>query len=162
MVAGVTFRNFDTADVDWLVEAHGALYARDEGFDDSFAPLVHRILLEFLSEQDPALERGWVAQHETLRLGSIFCVKAERKNWAKLRLFLVLPEGRGVGLGQQLLDTCLSFARGVGYEGITLWTHQSHVAACALYKKNGFEMVAEKPVHSFGCDLVEQTWEIVF
>ena len=162
MDAQISFRCFEPRDLDWLVEAHGTLYAREEGFDDSFGPLVASILEDFLQTHDPERERGWVAERAGHRLGSIFCVQADRAGWAKLRLFLLVPEARGFGLGQELLQTCLGFARGVGYDGMTLWTHKSHAAACALYAKNGFTAVDEQPVHSFGCDLIEQTWEIMF
>lgn len=159
---GITFRKFAAQDLDWLVESHATLYAREEGFDDSFGPLVAEIARGFLVYHEIGKESGWIAEHDGHRLGCIFCVRADREGFAKLRLFLVLPEARGFGLGQRLLDTCMGFARGVGYEGMTLWTHKSHEAACALYAKNGWRCVAERPVHSFGCDLVEQTWEIVF
>ncbi|GAA6179274.1 MULTISPECIES: GNAT family N-acetyltransferase [unclassified Shimia] len=162
MDTGIDLRPFCEADLDWLVESHATLYARNDGFDDTFGPLVAEILQDFLTEHDPVLERGWVAQHDQRRIGSIFCVKADQENWAKLRLFLVLPEARGFGLGQRLLDTCMGFAQGVGFDGIKLWTHQSHKAACALYDKNGFHLAAQRPVHNFGCDLIEQTYKIAF
>ncbi len=162
MIGDITLRPFTEADLDWLVEAHATLYAREEGFDDSFGPLVETILRGFLLKHDDVRERGWVATHEGHRLGSIFCVESSQSSWAKLRLFLVLPQARGFGLGQHLLETCLGFARGVGYDGMTLWTHKSQAAACALYEKNGFALEAEKPVSNFGCDLIEQTYKIVF
>lgn len=162
MLGNIAVRRFEEADLDWLVEAHATLYARDEGFDDSFGPLVEAILMRFLLDHDSVRERGWVADHDGHRLGSVFCVQGPQENWAKLRLFLVLPQARGFGLGQHLLDTCLRFARGVGYDGLTLWTHKSHTAACALYEKNGFALEAEKPVINFGCDLIEQTYKIAF
>lgn len=162
MQSDVTYRPFEAGDLDWLVEAHATLYAREAGFDDSFGPLVGQILSQFLLIQDEACERGWIAQHEGRRLGSIFCVRGPRVGWAKLRLFLLLPEARGFGVGQEMLEMCLGFARGAGYDGLTLWTHKSHEAACALYAKNGLVLAAEEPVQSFGCDLIEQTWEITF
>jgi len=162
MIGDITLRPFTEADLDWLVEAHATLYAREEGFDDSFGPLVETILRGVPLKHDDVRERGWVATHEGHRLGSIFCVESSQSSWAKLRLFLVLPQARGFGLGQHLLETCLGFARGVGYDGMTLWTHKSHAAACALYEKNGFALEAEKPVSNFGCDLIQQTYKIVF
>ncbi len=162
MFGNIALRPFQDTDLDWLVEAHATHYAREEGFDDSFGPLVESILQRYLLDHDSARERGWVAEHDAHRIGSIFCVQGAQPSWAKLRLFLVLPQARGFGLGQHLLDTCLSFAGGVGYDGVTLWTHKSHEAACALYEKNGFVLEAEKPVRSFGCDLIEQTYKIVF
>ncbi|MCR8549836.1 GNAT family N-acetyltransferase [Salipiger sp. P9] len=151
---------YTAADRPWLVAAHGRLYARDEGFDDSFPALVDDILRSFEAEHDPACERGWIAWEGTARLGSIFCVRLDDET-AKLRLFLLEPEARGKGLGQRLLETCMGFARDKGYRRMTLWTHESHRAACALYARNGFDCISAKPVHSFGVALVEQHWDRV-
>ncbi|MEL7132853.1 MAG: GNAT family N-acetyltransferase [Pseudomonadota bacterium] len=152
-----TLRLFRSDDTDWLVDQHDRLYARDDGFDDTFGPLVRSILDAFVAEHDPVSERGWIAEAEGRRLGSIFCVRHDAVT-AKLRLFLLVPEARGWGIGQMLLDQCMGFARDAGYGGMTLWTHESHRAACALYARTGWAMVASKPVRSFGQDLVEQTW----
>ncbi len=159
---GVSLRQFEARDLDWLVEAHADLYARTEGFDDSFAPLVSAILTDFLERHDSVWERGWVAERDGWRLGSIFCVRSEVAEIAKLRLFLVQPEAQGMGLGRLLLRTCMSFARDRGYAGMQLWTHESHAAACALYEAHGFEMTESRAVKNFGVDLVEQTWKISF
>lgn len=156
----VTIRRFDAADSDWLVERHQTLYALDEGFDDTFGPLVAEILAEFCATHDPARERGWIAEENGQRLGSIFCVRLTDTT-AKLRLFLLTPEARGKGLGKRLLKTCMQFARDAGYKDMTLWTHESHEAACALYAAFGWELVDSKPVHSFGQDLIEQSWKSV-
>lgn len=145
-------------DAGWLIQRHAELYAQDAGFDASFEPLVARILADFLDAHDPARERGWIARAGDRRLGSIFCVQGPDAATAKLRLFLLEPEARGLGLGYRLLHTCLDFARGAGYGRITLWTHESHRAACALYARNGFACVTSTPVRSFGQDLVEQQW----
>lgn len=162
MKRDIKLREFEARDVDWLVESHAELYARDEGFDDSFGPLVQSLALEFLGTCERGRERGWVAARDEWRLGCIFCVRSKLPQTAKLRMFLVLPEARGIGLGTQLLTTCMGFARARGYGGMQLWTHASHSAACALYAAHGWNMVEAHPVHSFGVDLVEQTWEIVF
>ncbi len=155
----ITLRPFRAGDAPWLVEQHDALYTRDEGFDDSFGPLVARILEDFIANNDPACEQGWIAEQEGQRLGSIFCVKQDDQT-AKLRLFLLVPEARGKGLGKRLLTTCMGFARDVGYHEMVLWTHESHAAACGLYRAYGWELIDSKPVHSFGVDLVEQSWRI--
>lgn len=161
-IDGITLRKFEARDLDWLVEAHADLYARTEGFDDSFATLVSAILGDFLDRHDSIWERGWVAERDGWRLGSIFCVRSETPEVAKLRLFLVQPEAQGMGLGRHLLETCMKFARDRGYAGMQLWTHESHVAACALYQAYGFEMANAQRVRNFGVDLVEQTWKISF
>ncbi|UAB89956.1 GNAT family N-acetyltransferase [Ruegeria sp. SCSIO 43209] len=154
-----TLRPFRAEDAPWLVEQHDVLYSRDEGFDDSFGPLVARILTEFIADHDPTCEQGWIAECDGDRLGSIFCVRLDDQT-AKLRLFLLLPEARGQGLGKRLLTACMGFARDAGYRQMVLWTHESHAAACGLYRAFGWELVDSKPVHSFGVDLVEQSWRI--
>lgn len=184
----VILRPYRPSDAPWLTDAHGRLYAEAEGFDDSFGALVGQILADFGAGHDPAREAGWIAEtaprtdRETGKtgtgtgtgngtdtrsgtdpggrpLGSIFCVRLDETT-AKLRLFLLLPEARGKGLGRRLLTTCLTFAARAGYDRLTLWTHESHRAACALYARSGFALTDSRPVRSFGQDLVEQTWEI--
>jgi GNAT superfamily N-acetyltransferase len=155
----VNLRAFTAEDKDWLVGQHGVQYARDEGFDDSFGSLVDSILTAFLAEHDPDVEAGWIAQEDGNRLGSIFCVRVSEST-AKLRVFLLVPEARGKGLGQRMLDRCMGFARSSGYKDMVLWTHESHKAACALYAKTGWTCTSSTPVRSFGVDLVEQSWHI--
>lgn len=150
-------RTFDPADTEWVVAQHATLYTRDDGFDDTFGPLVASILTDFNSGHDGACERGWIVEVGGQRLGSIFCVRHDAVT-AKLRLFLLLPEARGLGLGQRLLQTCMGFAEAAGYGRMQLWTHESHAAACALYRKAGWRLEGSRPVHSFSQDLVEQTW----
>lgn len=157
----VIIRQFTADDRDWLVDQHGRLYAQTEGFDDSFGLLVGDILDAFIAEHDPELERGWIAEEDGTRLGSIFCVRLSETT-AKLRLFLLVPQARGTGLGKRLLETCMGFAKDRGYQGMQLWTHESHKAACALYKARGWQLESTKPVHSFGQDLVEQSWRYRF
>jgi GNAT superfamily N-acetyltransferase len=154
-------RPFRASDADWLVAEHAAHYAQAEGFDASFGPLVNDIIQAFLARHDPSCEAGWIAQHGETRLGSIFCVRSDPTT-AKLRLFYVVADARGSGVAQALLDQCLGFARNAGYAGLTLWTHESHTAAGRIYKRNGFIRTRAEPVHSFGVDLVEETWQIAF
>ena len=127
----ITLRRFTPEDTNWLVRQHGEHYAHAEGFDDSFGILVREILEAFVAAHDPARERGWIAVQAGQRLGSIFCVRQDAET-AKLRLFLLVPEARGQGLGQRLLDACMEYARDTGYARMVLWTHESHRAACAL------------------------------
>ena len=155
----VLIRPFCAADTPWLVEQHGALYARDEGFDASFPKLVECVLKDFVATHDPSRERGWIAERAGERLGSIFCV-ALNEDTAKLRLFLLVPKARGQGLGKSMLETCKSFAFSAGFNEMHLWTHESHKAACALYKATGWQLTGSRKVHSFGVDLVEQSWKI--
>ncbi|WP_299967029.1 GNAT family N-acetyltransferase [uncultured Roseobacter sp.] len=153
----ITIREFTPQDRDWVVAQHAEHYAAAEGFDATFGALVGQIVDGFVSGHDPVAERGWIAQRGEMRLGSIFCVRLDRDT-AKLRLFLLVPQAREQGLGGRLLTTCMGFARDAGYGGMQLWTHESHAAACALYQARGWQRISSKPVHSFGQDLVEQSW----
>ncbi|MEM9436686.1 MAG: GNAT family N-acetyltransferase [Pseudomonadota bacterium] len=157
-MTAVVLRPFAADDLTWLVEEHAKAYRQAEGFDESFGPLVASILKSFLATHKPEREAGWIAVRGEARLGSIFCVEEGRPGVAKLRLFYLVSFARGLGLGQRLLDTCLNFAREAGYREIALWTHESHRAACWLYRKNNFALLDSRPVHSFGVDLVEQSW----
>ncbi|MEN9062016.1 GNAT family N-acetyltransferase [Ponticoccus litoralis] len=146
-------------DVDWLVERHGTLYARDEGFDARFPALVRQVLEAFVAGHDPAWERAFIARSGERRLGSIFCVQGPEPGVAKLRLFLLEPEMRGQGLGRRLLAANMAFARDAGYRRMVLWTHESHRAAVALYRRTGWRMLHAEPRVSFGVPVVEQHWE---
>lgn len=158
-MTGIEIRGFTAGDRDWLIEQHRVNYARDEGFDESFGVLVAQILDDFLARHDPVRERGWIAWEGDQRLGSIFCVTLEEEV-AKLRLFLLTPKARGKGLGRRMLETCMGFAREAGYARMTLWTHESHRAAGALYARAGWTLNSAEPVVSFGMPLVEQHWSI--
>jgi DNA-binding MarR family transcriptional regulator/ribosomal protein S18 acetylase RimI-like enzyme len=153
----VTLRDLGPGDAGWVIGQHGALYARDEGYDGRFEALVAEILGGFLKDRDPACERGWIAEAARRRLGCIFCVR-ENPETARLRLFLALPEARGLGLGRRLLAACTDFARARGYRRMVLWTHESHRAACALYAKSGWRMVGSEPAEAFGQKVVDQHW----
>jgi GNAT superfamily N-acetyltransferase len=159
MTDEVTLRDLEIGDAGWLVERHAVLYARDDGFDETFEALVAEILAAYIRTRDPARERAFIAVAGGQRVGSVFCVRSDEAGVAKLRLFLIEPDWRGRGLGQRLLAACLGFAREAGYDRLRLWTHESHRAACALYARSGFRLLDIRPVRSFGQDLVEQTWE---
>ena len=156
----ITFRDFQIGDRDWLIEEHARLYARDEGFDDTFKKLVTDILDTYIATRDPQTERGWIAERDGQRIGCVFCTRAHEPDMARLRMLLVLPEARGAGLGQRLLDHCIDFARDLGRKTLYLWTHESHRAACALYAKNGFEQRSQVAGRSFGTDVVELEWTL--
>jgi GNAT superfamily N-acetyltransferase len=148
-------------DLGWVVLAHGEVYAEEFGWDRSFEELVLRIVADFASEHDPRLEAAWIAELDGLRVGCIFCVAdPDFPGTAKLRILLVHPDGRGRGLGGQLLDEALAFAREAGYERVRLWTNHPLAAARRLYLRRGFELVEEEPHHSFGVDLVGQVYEL--
>jgi GNAT superfamily N-acetyltransferase len=154
-------RKFKPNDRDWLVDQHRVHYAREEGFDSSFGQLVAEIVDGFVANHDPTCEAGWIAELDGKRLGSVFCVR-QNGTTAKLRLFLLVPEARGMGLGKRLLRIVMDYAQSRGYAGLQLWTHESHRAACALYRAAGWSLDTSKPVRSFGQDLVEQQWSYKF
>lgn len=160
LASGAVLRDLQIGDAGWLIQQHAERYAVDEGFDFRFEPLVARVLADFIETHDPQFEHGWIAAQGNQRLGSIFCVKGPAPGVAKLRLFYLVPEARGQGLGNRMLDACVTFARQRGYSRMTLWTHASHAAACALYARAGFACTTSKPVHSFGVDLIEQEWTL--
>lgn len=157
----VTLRTIKPQDRDWLVAQHRTLYAQSDGFDASFGDLVQEITDDFLNTHDPRFECGWIAENSVHRLGSIFCVRLDDET-AQLRLFLVIPEAQGTGLGRRMLRHCMQFAKHSGYKGMRLWTHRSHKAACALYKSQGWQCIDAKPTQSFGQDMIVETYTYWF
>jgi DNA-binding MarR family transcriptional regulator/GNAT superfamily N-acetyltransferase len=154
----VALRPHRPGDIGWVIHRHGALYAQEHGYDASFEALVAEIAARFLRDFDGARECCWIAECDGEIAGSVFLVrKSERV--AKLRLLLVEPTARGLGIGRGLVDACIEFARKAGYRKITLWTQASLIAAGRIYRQAGFRLEDEAPHHSFGCDLVAQTWE---
>ena len=146
-------------DMGWVVQSHGALYAREYGFDASFEGLVAEIAAKFLASFDASRERCWIAEIDGAQVGSIFLVR-HTDDVAKLRLLLIDPAGRGQRLGHRLVGECIAFAKACGYRKITLWTQSILFAARSIYEKAGFRLVATEPHRSFGQDLVGETWEI--
>ncbi|MDY7089897.1 MAG: GNAT family N-acetyltransferase [Actinomycetota bacterium] len=136
-------------DLGWVVMAHGELYARECGWDTSFEALVARIMADFAGGLDPLRERGWIAEADGQRVGSVLCVDGG-DDTAVLRVLIVDPAARGHGFGGQLVDTCLDFARKNGYVRMKLWTTDLQKAATALYLSRGFELLKEEPHEGFG------------
>ena len=142
-----------------VVQLHGELYAREFGYDTSFEALVAEIVADFVRNCDPKRERCWIAERDGIVVGSIFLVR-KNESEAKLRLLIIDPIARGLGLGRRLTRVCIRFARRVGYRKLVLWT-QSHLdAARRIYQKEGFRRVRRAPHRSFGKRLVAETWEL--
>jgi GNAT superfamily N-acetyltransferase len=149
----------EPGDLGWVVMAHGEVYAEEFGWDDSFEALVARIVADYAEHHDRAREAAWIAELDGERVGCVFCV-AKDETTAQLRILLVHPNGRGLGLGARLIDECIGFARAAGYERMVLWTNHPLVAARHIYLEAGFILRNEEPHHSFGVDLVGQTFEL--
>jgi GNAT superfamily N-acetyltransferase len=146
-------------DLGWIVLAHGELYAREYGWDTSFEALVARIVADYASSHDPAREAAWIAELDGVRIGCIVLVAADQST-AQLRVLLVDPAARGVGVGHRLVDTVIGFARAAGYERMVLWTNDVLTAAARIYLKAGFVLTSSEPHHSYGADLVGQNYEL--
>ena len=146
-------------DIGWVVHRHSVLYHREYDFDTSFEALVAEIGAQFIRNFDPARERAWIAERRDEIVGSVFLVR-QSDSVAKLRLLLVEPSVRGLGLGRRLTEECIAFARDRGYAKITLWTHDVLTAARAIYDRAGFRLIASEPHHSFGQDLIGENWEL--
>jgi len=152
-------RPHQPGDMGWVVHRHGVLYAQEYGWDEQFEALVASIVAEFIQHYDAGRERCWIAEVDGAPVGSVFLVKKSDKV-AKLRLLLVEPKARGLGIGGRLVDECVRFARRAGYRTLTLWTQSNLLAARRIYAKAGFRLVESGAHRSFGHDLVEETWEL--
>ncbi|MET8873919.1 helix-turn-helix domain-containing GNAT family N-acetyltransferase [Nocardia sp. NPDC004604] len=146
-------------DYGWVIQRNSALYAAEYGWDTSYEALVARIVADYLDAHDTRRERAWIAEYDGEPVGCVFCV-AENETTARLRLLLVEPNARGLGVGSTLVDQCLRFATEVGYREMVLWTNDVLTSARHIYQRAGFELVESNPHHSFGHDLVGQTWRL--
>jgi DNA-binding MarR family transcriptional regulator/predicted N-acetyltransferase YhbS len=155
----IALRTHRPGDIGWVVERHGALYAAEYGWDVRFEGLVAKIAGAFLEKNDPRVERAFIAELDGRRVGSVFLVRGSQRV-ARLRLLLVEPEARGLGLGKRLVEECIRFARESGYRKIVLWTQRNLHAARAIYRATGFRKRGEERHHSFGAKLVAETWEL--
>lgn len=152
-------RQHRPGDMGWVVQRHGELYWHEYAWDERFEALVAEIAARFIKDLDKERDRCWIAERDGERLGCVFVVKHSEEE-ARLRLLLVEPSARGLGLGRRLVEECIGFARGAGYRKLGLWTNSVLDAARHIYRSHGFSIVKEDRHHSFGQDLVGETWEL--
>lgn len=157
-----TLRSCLRDDYGWIVRRHGELYRREHGWDERFESLVVGIVADIARNLEPERERGWIAELDGRPVGSVFLVRhPEREGAARLRLLLVEPEARGLGIGARLVAECTAFAREAGYRAITLWTSSVLHAARRLYEAEGYRLVREEPDDLFHEGELAQEWELL-
>ena len=156
----LTLRPLRPGDIGWILHRQAVLYASEYDWDWTYEGLASRILGAFVAEFDASREDAWVAERADAIVGSVFLMKSDDPGSAKLRLLYVEPKARGAGVGRRLVATCIARARELGYCRLTLWTNDILVAARRIYQGAGFRLVSEAPHHSFGHDLVGQTWTL--
>jgi DNA-binding MarR family transcriptional regulator/GNAT superfamily N-acetyltransferase len=152
-------RSHRPGDMGWVVAQHGIIYGQEYGWDARIEALVAEIVAEFIRKHDPKREHCWIAERDGENVGCVFLV-TESEDVARLRLFLVTPKARGLGVGRRLTAEAIEFARRNGYRKITLWTHQVLVAARHIYEDAGFKLVRTWKHDDFGKKLVAETWDL--
>jgi DNA-binding MarR family transcriptional regulator/N-acetylglutamate synthase-like GNAT family acetyltransferase len=156
----VYLRSHQPGDMGWVTHRHGVLYAQEYGWDERFEALVAQITADFINHYKPEREQCIIAEMNGEIVGSVFVVQSS-ETVAKLRLLLVEPKARGFGLGSRLVQECITFARYAGYKKLVLWTNSVLLEARHIYAKAGFKLVEQEEHHSFGKDLIGETWELV-
>jgi DNA-binding MarR family transcriptional regulator/N-acetylglutamate synthase-like GNAT family acetyltransferase len=156
---GYLLRPHRPGDMGWIVSRHGAIYAEEYGWDQRLEALVAEVVAAFLRNFDPERERCWIAERDGENLGSVMLVK-DTARVARLRMLLVEPQARGLGIGARLVEECIRFARQAGYRKITLWTHSVLTAARHVYQRAGFQLVDRKAHDEFGKRLMGETWDL--
>lgn len=146
-------------DLGLIASRQGLIYQQEYGWDKTYEALVAKILSEFVGRNDAVNERAWIAESHGAILGSVYLMKEDTET-ARLRLLYVEPQARGLGLGKKLVSECTAFARAAGYKRIVLWTQSTLTAARKLYVNEGYALMKQEPHHSFGKDLVGETWQL--
>ena len=160
MAPSIVLRAPKHGDFGWIVSRHAQVYAEEYGWGDPFEGLCAQIVADFVNNYDPKMERCWIAQVNGENAGCVMLVKDKAPGTARIRLLLVDPKGRGLGLGTRLTDECIKFARAAGYKKITLWTHSVLTAARHCYEKAGFTLTSSEPRHTWGKDVVAEFWDL--
>jgi DNA-binding MarR family transcriptional regulator/GNAT superfamily N-acetyltransferase len=155
----ITLRPPQPGDLGWVIGRNGATYTQEYGWDETYEALVARIVADYAADHDPDREAAWIAEAGGERAGCVFCVRKD-DGVAKLRLLLVEPWARGMGIGGRLVTECVDFAKRSGYREMVLWTQSILVDARRIYQQAGFERIDSEPHHSFGHDLVGETWRL--
>lgn len=155
----IVLRAPQPGDMGWVVQQHGEIYAREYGWNSEFEALVADIVGKYLKNFQPDTEKCWMAELDGERVGAVFVVR-KSASVAQLRMLILTPEARGLGLGGRLADECIAFARSKGYKKMQLWTNSCLDAARAIYAKRGFRLIKSEPYHGFGHDLIGETWEL--
>ncbi len=158
--ADFSLRSPQIGDLGWIIHRQSLLYAAEYGWDWGYEGLSAEILARFVAGFDPAKEQGWIAERDNAIVGSVFLMRGDDEETAKLRLLYVEREARGAGVGTVLVRACIARAREIGYRRLALWTNDVLVDARRIYERAGFRLVAEERHRSFGHDLVGQTWEL--
>jgi GNAT superfamily N-acetyltransferase len=160
MAEHIILRDPQPGDLGWVVEQHGLIYAKEYGWNWEFEALVAGICADFVKNFQPDWERCWIAERGGQRVGGVFVVRSD-ENTAKLRMLILTPQARGLGLGARLTDEAITFARHKGYKSMVLWTNSCLLAARAIYEKRGFKLTQSEPYQGFGRDdLVSETWAL--
>ncbi len=155
----IALRDPQPGDLGWVIQQHGEIYAREYGWNSEFEALVAGIVAGYIKNLQPEWERCWIAQLNGQRVGSAFVVR-KSKTVAQLRMLIITPQARGLGLGGWLSDECIRFAQDKGYRKLVLWTNSCLSAARAIYAARGFVLTHSEAHHSYGHDLVGETWEL--
>ena len=158
----ITLRDPQPGDMGWVVQQHGEVFWREYRWDMRFEALVASIVAGYVTNYQSEFEKCWIAEVNGVPAGSAFVVRKSPRSTttAQLRMLILSPEARGLGLGGKLTDECIAFAREKGYKKMTLWTNACLLAPRAIYVKRGFKLVKAEPYQGFGHDLVGETWEL--